>query len=71
MLSTEPVHCSTSLPGGAGGSNPGPCEYQAGALLLYRDPVTVVLKDEIYLDLVRRVQLVEARGWKGLEPESV
>lgn len=80
-FSTEPVHSSASLPGGAGGSNPRPCKGMpgrcsdpgpvnalAGTLILYPGPMTVRLKEEIYLGLKEteawRVQFVEARGWK-------
>lgn len=43
-------------------------ECQAGAQILYPGPMTVRLKEEIYLGLKEteawRVQFVEARGWK-------
>lgn len=49
-------------------SDPGPVNALAGTLILYPGPMTVRLKEEIYLGLKEteawRVQFVEARGWK-------
>lgn len=49
-------------------SNPGPVDALAGTLILYPGPMTVRLKEEMYLGLKEaeawRVQFVEASGGK-------